>query len=189
MALRTARKRLVRETAALVADLLIRTKVILGVGVGGLVDGLLDGSEGDHFLCFGLTLDHDPDALFGLLHDEGNLPRDVCAPAALVLTLDTGLPARLPVRGKRDTKGVLRRRDQGASHFGERLLLVQGPFELSLRFLYRFAQCVQLGRRNLRLDRRVRSGDFGRGETREQEMRTGTADKRKEEILIEWNPS
>ena len=60
----------VRRRPALVADLLLRAEVLLGVGVGRFVDGLLEGGEGDHLLGLGLALDHDADALVGLSSDE-----------------------------------------------------------------------------------------------------------------------
>ena len=51
----------VPEPAALVADLLLRADVLLGVGVGGLAHRLLQLPERDDLLGLGLALDADLD--------------------------------------------------------------------------------------------------------------------------------
>ena len=58
----------VREGAALVADLFLRADVLVRVGVGRLVDGLLEGRQRNRLPGLGLALEHDPDPLGDLLH-------------------------------------------------------------------------------------------------------------------------
>lgn len=85
------------------ADLLPRTYGLVGVPGGHLVVRLLDGGEGDHLFDLGLALDHQPHALIGLLHEEGDLLGDVCPTAALVLAFDAshGVVHELADRGLR----------------------------------------------------------------------------------------
>jgi len=72
----------VGEAAALVPDSLTGANVLVGVGVGGLVDGRLERGRGDDLHGLGPGLDADAHALVGPLHEEGDLLRDVDAPAA-----------------------------------------------------------------------------------------------------------
>jgi hypothetical protein len=81
----------VGKRAALVADLFLGAEVLVGVGVGGLVDGCLDHVEGDDLLGFGLALDHDLDAFVGALDQEGDLLAYVGAAAAFEGAGDVGL--------------------------------------------------------------------------------------------------
>jgi hypothetical protein len=84
-------------------------------------------------------------ALVGLLHEEGDLLRDVRAPAALVLAVDARLAAGLPVGSERGPVGVLRPGDHATCLFGQRLGVALGLLERALGLLDRLAQGVELG--------------------------------------------